>query len=151
MGDLTIEAVDVRSANAMRLVGRLDDELTRRYGEGQGQLTAANALADHATFLVGYLDGRPVACGAFRPMDGAAVEIKRMFVDPDCRGRGIARRLLGELENRARQGGFSQSRLETGVHQREAIRLYESAGYRRIANYGIYAGNSDSICFEKTL
>jgi len=151
MDDLTVEAVDVRSEEAVRLVARLDEELTRRYGDVQAQFTVANALADHTTFLVGYLGGRPVACGAFRPMDAAAAEVKRMFVEPDYRGRGMARYILGELEDRARQAGFTVARLETGVYQPEAIRLYERAGYRRIENYGVYAGNPDSVCFEKAL
>jgi GNAT superfamily N-acetyltransferase len=151
MDDVTIEAVDVRAADAVALVARLDAELTRRYGDVQGQFTAANALADHTTFLVGYLAGRPIACGAFRPMDATAAEVKRMFVEPDCRGRGIARRILAELEDRARRAGYRFARLETGVYQPEAIRLYESAGYRRIANYGVYVGNVDSVCFEKPL
>jgi ribosomal protein S18 acetylase RimI-like enzyme len=149
--DLTIEAAGVRSADAGLLVARLDEELNRRYGEVQGQFTAANALADHSTFLVGYVAGRPVACGAFRPMGGPAVEVKRMYVEPEFRGRGIARRLLAELEERARRAGYTLARLETGVAQPEAVRLYESAGYRRIDNYGIYAGNADSACFEKSL
>ncbi len=151
MDELTIEAVDVRSADAVRLVARLDDELRRRYGDVQAPFTAANALADHTTFLIAYVGGRPVACGAFRPMDAVAAEVKRMFVEPDCRGRGLARRILNELEERARQAGYSVTRLETGVYQPEAIRLYERAGYRRIANYGVYAGNPDSVCFEKAL
>jgi putative acetyltransferase len=151
MQELTIEAVDIRSGDALNLIARLDDELTRRYGDVQGQSGAANTLADHATFLVASLDGRPVGCGAFRPMGGMAVEIKRMFVEPDCRGRGLARRLLAELEERARRAGYSLARLETGVRQPEAIRLYESAGYRRIPSYGTYAGNADSACFEKSL
>jgi len=151
MDNLTLEAVDIRSADAVRMVARLDEDLARRYGEAPSEFTAANALADHMTFLVGYLGGRPVACGAFRPMDAKAAEIKRMFVEPDLRGRGIARRLLAELEERARRAGYSLARLETGVRQAEAIRLYEAAGYRRIENYGIYAGNPDSVCFEKAL
>jgi GNAT superfamily N-acetyltransferase len=84
-------------------------------------------------------------------MDESAVEVKRMFVEPDCRGRGIARRLLAELEECARRAGYSVARLETGVRQPEAIGLYESAGYRRIPNYGMYAGIADSACFEKSL
>lgn len=148
---LTIEAVDVRSADAVLLVARLDEELTRRYGAVQRHFTTANVLADHSTFLVGYLGGRPVACGAFRPMGAGAAEIKRMYVEPECRGRGIGRRLLAELEQQARRAGYAVARLETGVNQPEALRLYESAGYRRIDNYGIYAGNPDSVCFEKPL
>jgi GNAT superfamily N-acetyltransferase len=149
--DLAINAVDVRSSDASLLVARLDAELDRRYGPVQGQFTAANALADQTRFLVGYVAGRPVACGAFRPMDAVAAEIKRMYVEPEFRGRGIARRVLVELEERARRDGFSRTRLETGIYQPEAIRLYESAGYRRIDNYGVYAGCADSVCFEKSL
>jgi GNAT superfamily N-acetyltransferase len=151
MDDLTVEPVDVRSADAVLLVTRLDDDLDRRYGKPQPHFTAANRLADGSTFLVGYLGGRPVACGAFRPMDATAVEVKRMFVEPDCRGRGIGRRLLAELEERARAAGYARARLETGLAQPEAIRLYESAGYRRIDCYGIYADNPDSVCYEKAL
>ncbi|SRR5579884_4013239 len=151
MDELTIKAVDVRSADAVQLVACLDEELDRLYGAVPDQFTAANALAEHATFLVGYVAGRPVACGAFRALDDSAVEVKRLYVEPEFRGRGLARRLLAELEGRARRSGFSLARLETGVRQPEAIRLYESAGYRRIASYGIYAGNADSICFEKPL
>jgi putative acetyltransferase len=151
MDNLTIEPGAIASADAVRLVARLDAELDRRYPNARGQFTAANTLADHATFLVATLDGRPVGCGAFRPLDDSAVEVKRMFVEPDCRGRGIGRRLLAELEDRARRAGYSLARLETGVRQPEAIGLYESAGYRRIPNYGIYAGNADSACFEKSL
>jgi putative acetyltransferase len=151
MDDLTIISVAVGSPDAARLVARLDAELDQRYPGVRGQFSAANTLADHATFLVASLGGRPVGCGAFRPLDESAVEVKRMFVAPDCRGRGLARRLLAELEERARRAGYTLARLETGVRQPEAIGLYESAGYRRIPNYGIYAGNADSACFEKSL
>jgi GNAT superfamily N-acetyltransferase len=151
MDDLMINAVDVRSADAELLVARLDAELDRRNGTVVTEFVAANRLADHATFLVGYVAGRPVACGAFRPMDAGAAEVKRMYVEPEFRGRGIARRVLAELEERARRDGFSRTRLETGIYQPEAIRLYESAGYHRIDNYGVYAGCADSVCFEKSL
>ncbi len=151
MSELTIEAVSVRSADAVSLIGRLDEELDRRYPGPREGFNAGNLLDPECAFLVAYLEGRPVGCGAFRPMADGAAEVKRMYVDPRHRGRGVARRILAELEERARRAGHPLARLETGVRQPEAIRLYESAGYRRIANYGRYADNPDSVCFEKTL
>jgi GNAT superfamily N-acetyltransferase len=148
---LTIKAVDAHCADAVLLIARLDEELRQRYPDVKGHYAAANALAPQAVLLVGYVGGRPVACGAYRPMDDSAAEIKRMYVEPSCRGQGFARRLLADLEQRARAAGFSLARLETGIYQSEAIRLYEAAGYSRIENYGVYVGNPDSICFEKGL
>ncbi|HEX5269199.1 MAG TPA: GNAT family N-acetyltransferase [Gemmataceae bacterium] len=151
MNHLTIEAVSLGSADALLLIGRLNAELDRRFGALQEGYNAANVLDPECTFLVAYLDGRPVACGAFRSLGDGVVEVKRMFVEPDCRGRGIARRLLAELEERARRAGHATARLETGTRLHEAVGLYESAGYRRIENYGMYAGNPHSVCFEKSL
>jgi ribosomal protein S18 acetylase RimI-like enzyme len=95
--------------------------------------------------------GRPVACGAYRPLDEHIAEIKRMYVEPTYRGRGLGRRVLADLEARARRDGYAVVRLETGSAQPEAIHLYESVGYRRIENYGVYQGSPRSVCFEKTL
>jgi len=92
-----------------------------------------------------------VACGAYRPMSPDVAEIKRMYVDPDYRCRGLGRRILRELEGRARRDGYARARLETGTLQPEAIRLYERAGYHRIDCYGLYVGNPRSVCFEKDL
>jgi GNAT superfamily N-acetyltransferase len=84
-------------------------------------------------------------------MDATAAEIKRMYVEQPSRGRGFARQLLADLEQRAGAAGYSVARLETGIYQADAIRLYEAAGYKRIENYGVYAGNPESICFQKSL
>jgi putative acetyltransferase len=151
MDDLTIALIEVRSADAVLLIARLDEEINHRYGELPVELKTANVLDPRNTFLVAYVQGRPVACGAYRPVGDSTVEVKRMYVEPDFRGRGIARRILAELEGRAVRFGFTVARLETGVQMPEAIRLYESAGYRRIDNYGTYVGNPHSVCFEKSL
>jgi GNAT superfamily N-acetyltransferase len=89
----------------------------------------------HGAFLVGYLDGRPVCCGGVKRLPDGACELKRMFVAPDIRGRGIARALLGALEERARTLGYAVARLDTGPKQQGARRLYESAGYAPVANF----------------
>jgi len=151
--DWTIEAVDPRDSVAMTLIDALTQELARMYHDedGSGNFAPADVLVARSAFLVGSLAGRPVACGAYRPMSPDVAEIKRMYVEPDYRGRGLGRRILQELETRARRDGYSWARLETGTLQPEAIRLYERAGYYRIDCYGIYVENPGSVCFEKAL
>jgi ribosomal protein S18 acetylase RimI-like enzyme len=151
--DLIITAIDPREAAAAVLIAGLTEELARRYDEedGSGNFQPADALGPRSGFVVGTIDGRPVACGAYRSMGPDVAEIKRMYVEPQYRGRGLGRRILDDLEARARRDGYVTVRLETGILQPEAIRLYESAGYRRIESYGIYPGNPRSVCFEKAL
>jgi GNAT superfamily N-acetyltransferase len=86
-------------------------------------------------FLVGELDGRAVCCGGVKDLGGAACELKRMYVVPDARGKGVARALLGALENEARRLGHTVARLDTGRHQPHAEHLYRSAGYAPIGNF----------------
>jgi GNAT superfamily N-acetyltransferase len=151
---MDLRPVDPRSPEAAALIGALSRELAERYDfsdDGAGNFKPEDAAVPRSLFLVGFLEGRPVACGAFRPMDDGAAEIKRMFVLPALRGRGLSKILLAELEHRATQMGYEIARLETGTRQPEAIALYAGVGYRRIANYGIYAGNAESVCFEKVL
>jgi len=97
---------------------------------GPDELNPPNGL-----FIVGYLDGEAVCCGGLKRLDDRACEIKRMYVAPTVRGRGVARRLLAELEDRARGLGFQVARLDTGDRQPDAQHIYESSGYRPIHNY----------------
>jgi GNAT superfamily N-acetyltransferase len=87
------------------------------------------------TFVVGFEDGVPVCCGGVKRLPDGACEIKRMFVVPEARGRGVARALLEELERRARGLGYTIARLDTGPRQARAQRMYERAGYAPIANF----------------
>lgn len=89
----------------------------------------------HGLFIVGYQDGLAVCCGGIKRLDEQACEIKRMYVAPEARGRGVARILLAELEERARRLGFAIARLDTGPKQPAAQHLYEAAGYEPIANF----------------
>ena len=86
-------------------------------------------------FRVGWLDEEPVCCGGIKRLDEAACEIKRMFVAPQARGRGVARALLGALEQVARDLGDAVVRLDTGPRQVHALALYRSSGYREIPNF----------------
>ena len=108
-------------------------------------------MRDDARYLVGVLAGRAVACGAIQALDRDTAEIKRMYVRPAHRGQGLARQLLGALEEMALRIGYTVLRLETGSYLPGAIRLYASSGYAEIPVYGEYADNPYSVCFEKRL
>jgi len=105
---------------------------------------------DDASHLVVVLHGRAVACGAWQPLEPGVAEIKRMYVRPAFRGRGIARQLIVALEEEALADDRSVLRLATGTYLPAAIGLYRSAGYVPIPVFGEYVGNPFSVCFEKS-
>lgn len=129
-------------------------ELRRRYGGGQETGTPPSAADVAAVVLARADDGTPLGCGALRPLGTAAAELKRMYVVPAARGRGVGRALLAALEELARERGWAMLRLETGPRQPDAVALYERAGYRRIPAFGSYRGApdaADSLFFERVL
>jgi GNAT superfamily N-acetyltransferase len=89
----------------------------------------------HGSFLIGYEDGVAICCGGIKRLDAEACEIKRMYVIPQARRRGVARSLLAALEDRARELGYTVARLDTGPKQEGSRILYESVGYAPIANF----------------
>jgi len=95
--------------------------------------------------------GLAVGCGGIARFDATRGEVKRMYVVPEARGRGLGRRLLAELEAQARAFGYTSVVLETGDRQPEALGLYETAGYERIPCYPPYDTRALSLCFEKRL
>lgn len=131
-------------------------EIAIRYGTDDSEPGVKPTAADIAEFVVATVDGKPVACGGLRELhgddaDAGNAEIKRMFVRSNSRGSGAAVSVLKALEARAMKRGWTRLVLETGVAQPDAIRFYEREGYTKIPNFGHYAGNSDSICYGKTL
>ena len=102
-------------------------------------------------FLVAYAGPVPVGCGALRQLEPGAAEIKRMYVLPEWRGKGVSVLVLAGLEGHAREQGWSVLRLETGPKQPEAVRFYERSGYVRIPNFGPYAADPTSLCYERVL
>jgi GNAT superfamily N-acetyltransferase len=101
--------------------------------------------------LVAYDEGLATGCGAIKEYSPGIMEVKRMFTLPSQRGKGIASRILSELEKWAAELRYQKCILETGKKQKEAIALYLKNGYTVIPNYGQYAGVENSICFEKEL
>lgn len=149
---LTIDFESASSPEAQSLIDRLSRELADRYGDdGTGDFSPRDVENPRAGFLVARCNGVAIGCGALRPLSETVVELKRLYVDPSHRRRGISRRILAALEERARQLGYVSVRLETGTCQPEAIALYEATGYHRIPCYGYYANDPRSICFEKFL
>lgn len=121
-------------------------ELVQRYGaEGRSPVHSA------ARYLVASAEGRPAGCIALQPADRAVAEIKRMYVQPEFRGRGVARALVASLEELATSLGYGQIRLATGVRQPEAIALYEKCGYSLTAPYGKYVNDPLCRCYAKRL
>ncbi|MDR6805858.1 GNAT superfamily N-acetyltransferase [Dyadobacter sp. BE34] len=133
------------------LVKLLDAELAERDGADHGFYAQFNKIDKIRHAVVCYENDRPIGCGAIKAFNDEAMEVKRMYVSPDGRNKGIATRVLTELENWANELGYAQCVLETGKRQPEAIALYEKNGYQRTENYGQYVGVENSVCFAKSL
>jgi putative acetyltransferase len=147
--DVIVRLVEADSRGFIALTSALDAELEVRYpGLGDDDTPAAPDLLGA---IVAYLGEIPVGCGALREIEPRVVEIKRMFVVPDARRLGVASLILDALESRALALGYSNARLGTGVRQPEALKLYESCGYRRAPSFGEYEGTDLCVCYEKTL
>ncbi len=109
-------------------------------------------MAGDGAFLIAWVDDTAVGCGAVRRMDEATAEIKRMYVDPSVRGRGIGRMLVEALEREARLIGVTRIVLETGIRLAPAIKLYEAMGFVRIPLFGEYLSSpGTSLCPGKSL
>ncbi|GAA0548481.1 GNAT family N-acetyltransferase [Paractinoplanes ferrugineus] len=116
-----------------------------------GTRTTVFVPGDDAAYMVVVVDGRAVACAAWQAMGPGAAELKRMYVRPAFRGRGIARQLIVAVEEEALAADRPVIRLATGNYRPAAIALYQSSGYHQIPAYGPYVGNPVSVCFEKRL
>jgi GNAT superfamily N-acetyltransferase len=138
-GVLDVRTVPSDSAEATELVAAMVDEVSEMYGRidvpGAPSATPADFGPPGGAFLVVYDDGVPVAGGGIKRLDGEACEIKRMYVVPQARGRGLAKVLLAGLEDAARALGYRIARLDTGAQQPAAQKLYEAAGYAPIGNF----------------
>jgi GNAT superfamily N-acetyltransferase len=140
--------------DVQRLTGDQQVELRARYGGGLEPGRPPSAADVAVVLLARDDDGTPLGCGALRSLGEGAAEVKRMYVVPAGRGRGVARTVLAGLERAARGRGWTTLRLETGPRQPEAVALYRRAGYRPIDAFGDYAGDpraGDSLYFERTL
>jgi len=138
--------------SAQQLIDALQAEYVVRYGgPDETPVDPAEFAPPDGRFVIGYLDGVPVATGGLRRRSARDVEIKRMYVVPESRGRGLSREMLAALEARACDMGAERVVLETGERQPEAIRLYETSGYEPTERFGYYADAPMSRYYAKDL
>lgn len=147
---MRIIASDPKDAAAADLVQALDGETQKRYpGEPVFGIDADRFIEQGGVFLLGYVEGAAIACGALRQTSKGVYEVKRLYVRPEVRGRGYSRLMFNRLEGIARDRGCRKLLLETGNKQPEALALYRSVGCMEIDRFGEYAHNKYSICFAK--
>jgi len=147
----TFIRADSANTHFQNLVVLLDNDLRIRDGDQHSFYDQFNKTQMIRNAIVCYIDNRPIGCGAFKEYDQNKVEIKRMFVLPEYRGKGIGLDILKELEIWASELNYAECVLETGKRQPEAISLYEKAGYKIIKNYGQYENIDNSVCMLKAI
>ena len=156
MSSVRIESVAIDEPAVLELIGELDAELHDLYPEAgavHDSLDAAEVSAGRGVLLaaVDETTGDLLGCGAVRLREPGVAEIKRMYVRPHARGRGIGRALLGALEAEAEALFADRVVLETGARQLEAVELYRRAGYVEIERFGEYTDSPLSLCMSRTL
>ncbi len=138
--------------DAVLLISELEAHLDPLYPrESRHGLSVEQLLAQEVAFFLLRANGLPASCGGVQLFGSEYGEIKRMYVRPQFRGSGYAKLMLSHLAEYARAHGVSLLRLETGVHQREAIGLYERAGFTRIPPFGSYKEDPLSLFFERRI
>jgi putative acetyltransferase len=150
---ITIVEEQPDSPDALKLLGELDEALwLHPYPpESRHAFTVEKLLREGVAFFVARMDAEPAACGGLKLFDSEYGEIKRMYVRPAFRGRGLGKAVLNHLADYAQQQQVNLLHLETGIYQVEAIGLYESWGFRRRPPFGEYKVDPLSVYFEKLL
>jgi GNAT superfamily N-acetyltransferase len=148
---IKILRTDSSNQHFINLVKLLDKELQIRDGAEHTFYAQYNKTDKIKNVVVALYKGVAVGCGAIKEYDITTIEIKRMFVKDEYRSKGIATKILIELELWTGELGYNRCILETGLKQPEAIHLYKKNSYKVISNYGQYAGVVNSVCMEKVL
>ena len=147
---ITAERPDTPDARA--LIDELEAELTPLYPrESRHGYPVEKLIREAVSFFVLRHDGKPAGCGGVQVFGTDYAELKRMYVRPSFRGRGLSRLMLNHLADHARSRGVRTLRLETGIHQHAAIRLYEGWGFQRIGPFGDYRDDPLSLYYEKQI
>ena len=148
---ITINRTDSDHPHFRELVRQLDLDLAEWDGKDHAFYAQFNKVDMIKHVVLAYDGDKPVGCGAIKPYGADTMEVKRMYVLPGDRGKGIATTILTALEQWSMELSCEKCILETGKRQPEAIRLYQKNGYRVIPNYGQYVNAGNSVCFEKEL
>lgn len=148
---INIQRTSSDNAGFIELVKQLDAYLAWIDGDDHAFYNQYNSTSFLKQVVVAYNEQEAVGCGAIREFDEHTFEVKRMYVLPEQRGKGIAKAILTALETWSKELLHNRCILETGKRQAEAIQLYHNAGYHIIPNYGQYQQMDNSVCFEKLL
>src|SRR5436189_3855200 len=152
---ITIARADLTAEASRALIDALNAELSSIYPEAGAthfRLDGEEVSGGRGAFLIVYQKETPVGCGALRLLDPETAELKRMYVRPAVRGKGLGRRLVAALEDEARALGVRRLVLETGVRQAAALALYRATGFQPIPLYGEYClSPQTSVCLGKEL
>lgn len=148
---LTVKRTNGNDADLKELIMHLDKFLWGIYNKGMEYYGRFNYLDDGHQAVLVYNDDKPVGCGCLREVDKNTAEIKRMFVLPSERKKGIATLVLKELEQWAKEQNYKKLILETGSILTEAINLYRKHLYEITDNYGPYVGIQESVCMKKII
>ena len=148
---IQIIRTSAENVDFIALIEKLDEDIEVRDGSEHSFYSQFNKTDRIKHAIVVYEDQRPIGCGAFKVYKDEVAEIKRMFVNPEDRGKGIASTILKELESWAKETSFKSCILETGKKYPEAIALYKKNGFVITPNYGQYEGIEDSVCFRKSI
>ena len=136
--------------DATALILELESHLAGHYAaESRHGYSVEKLIAQDVAFFLLRDGDTPAGCGGIQLFGTEYGELKRMYVRPAFRGRGFGKLLLDHLAAHARSHGVRVLRLETGIHQKEAIAMYERAGFHRIAPFGPYREDPVSLCYEK--
>lgn len=146
-----LKRTSTEDKNFIALVALLDADLALRDGADHTFYAPFNKIDMINNCIVAFENDQSVGCGAIREIDTETMEIKRMYILPDSRQKGLATLILKEMECWSKELGYLKCVLETGKKQLEAISLYEKNSYQRTANYGPYVGVENSLCFEKVV
>ena len=148
---MNIIRTNSENTDFIKLVALLDADLKFRDGEDHAFYAQFNKIDKIKYAVVAYENDIAVGCGAFREYSPNTVEVKRMYVSENKRGKGIATQVLSELEKWAEELNYARCLLETGKNQPEALGLYKKNGYSIVPNFGQYQNVDNSVCFEKNL
>ncbi len=148
---MLIKRTHSKNLNFINLVQSLDKELALADGSEHSFYSQFNKIDQLNNVVLISAHSLAIACGAIKVMNDTSVEIKRMYVRPEFRNKGLASKVLAELEKWVKELGYKRCVLETGKRQVGATELYLKNGYKIIPNYGQYSGIENSVCFEKML
>lgn len=147
----SIDRTNSENIDFIKLVAELDKDLNAINGAEQADYDEHNILENIETVAIIYRENKPVGCGAFKKLKPGFAEVKRVYITPDYRKKGLSKILIKELETWARELGYKTAVLETGKKQKAAIGLYTSCGYTVTENYPPYVGMPSSLCMAKEL